>query len=269
MPNYRSTQFGLRHRFVAFVSTRLFSGVTYTIRTGLATGMRRKGGLAFLPLRWSDTPETRFLTSLELTGKVVYDVGGFEGVLTMFFARRAARVITFEPNPRNYARCAHNVRINGLTNVRVLNRGLSSEAGQLEMLYDRLMPGAASANSDIRDQISSTATVQTALISVAPLDSEIETLDLPPPDFVKIDIEGMELQALQGMSRTLASRGPELYIELHGAEWRDKIANALAVVRLLEGAGYRAFDVENNKYVSSATLDSHPPSHLYCTRERH
>jgi len=64
---------------VAFVSQRLFGNYTYTIRHGLASGMRRKGGLGFLPVNSGETAETEFLRKLPLAGKVVYDVGAFEG----------------------------------------------------------------------------------------------------------------------------------------------------------------------------------------------
>jgi len=189
--------------------------------------MRRKGGLGFLPVRPRETAEEKFLGSLDLSNRVVYDIGGFEGVFTLFFARRTAKVITYEPNPRNHRCCIENVKLNNLSNVRVLNRGLSSQAGQLEMTFDPLMPGAASANKEVCEQIeSSVATTSTVSITVETLDSEIETLGLSRPDFIKIDIEGMELEALRGMSRTLATRHPELFIELHGAEFADKTANA-------------------------------------------
>jgi len=59
---------------VAFVSQRLFGNYTYTIRHGLASGMRRKGGLGFLPVNSGETAETEFLRKLPLAGKVVYDV---------------------------------------------------------------------------------------------------------------------------------------------------------------------------------------------------
>jgi len=228
--------------------------------------MRRKGGLGFLPVRPRETAEEKFLGSLDLSNRVVYDIGGFEGVLTLFFASRAAKVITYEPNPRNHRCCIENVKLNNLSNVRVLNRGLFSQAGQLEMTFDPLMPGAASANKEVCEQIeSSVATTSTVSITVETLDSEIETLGLPPPDFIKIDIEGMELEALRGMSHTLATHHPELFIELHGAEFADKTANASAVIELLERTGYRIYDIENQKYLTCATLDVHPPSHLYCT----
>jgi hypothetical protein len=70
------------------------------------------------------------------------------------------------------------------------------------------------------------------------------------------------------MSNTLASHGPALFIELHGAELSNEISNAIAVMELLEQAGYRVLGVENGKYLTSTTVDSRPPSHVYCTRER-
>ena len=268
MQNFRRTHFSLRHRLIAFVSMRLFRNVIYTNRGGLAAGMRRRGGLGFLPLPGPETAERKFLASLELSGKTVYDIGGVEGVLTLFFARKAGAVITYEPNPRNYQYCVDNVKLNGLTNVRIFNRGLSSEAGQLELTYDPLMPGAASGNGELTRQITASVPGATTVqIQVAALDSEIETMKLPPPDFIKIDIEGMELNALRGMKRTLAAHSPELLIELHGAERSDKISNAVAVVQTLEQAGYRIYGLETGKYVTSDTVGSHPPGHLHCTKE--
>src|SRR5215469_399575 len=129
MANFRS-HFGLRHQMIAFVSTRICGNFVYRVRSGPARGMLRKGGLGFLPVNFGPTAEIQFLDNLNLAGKTVYDIGGFEGILTMFFARKAAAVFTYEPNPRNYARCVENVRLNRLANVRVFNRGVSSKLGE-------------------------------------------------------------------------------------------------------------------------------------------
>lgn len=229
--------------------------------------MLRKGGLGFLPVNFRPTAEIQFLDNLNLAGKTVYDIGGFEGILTMFFARKAAAVFTYEPNPRNYARCMENVKLNKLANVRVFNRGVSSKPGELEMAYDPLMPGGASANAELVRQIREMPNrTQTTSVPVVALDSDIEHHGLPAPDFLKIDIEGMELQALQGMRRTLEQRGPDLFIELHGAELADKIRIASGVVDLLREIGYRIRDVENACDVVSIPAGVLPPSHLYCTK---
>lgn len=269
MSSYRTANFGLRHRAVAFISSKFFRNFVYTVRHGLATGMRRKGGLGFLPFGAEETAESRFLSRLDLAGKTVYDIGGFEGVLTLFFASKAASVITYEANPRNCQRCLENVQLNALNNVRVFGRGVSSAAGEIELAYDPLMPGAGSGNQEISHHITASVNAaQTIRVPVVTLDSDIEKLILPAPDFIKIDIEGMELHALKGMRETLAARGPELFIELHGAEPPEKTEIAVSVVGFLEKAGYRIYDVENQKYLTVATLDPHPPSHLYCTKEK-
>jgi len=87
--SFRTRHFGLRHMVVAFLSQKLFGNYTYTIRHGLASGMRRKGGLGFLPVKSGETAETEFLRNLSLRGKVVYDVGAFEGLITLFFCQQS------------------------------------------------------------------------------------------------------------------------------------------------------------------------------------
>lgn len=266
MDNFRTRHFGLRHIVVAFLSQKLFANYTYTIRHGLATGMRRKGGLGFLPVKSGETAETEFLRNLPLQGKVVYDVGAFEGLITLFFASKAKQVISWEPNPRNYSRATINVQLNKLDNVKILNRGISNVPGTIDLLYDPLMPGAGSGDSAIKNQIGgSVKSAQKISIPVGRLDDEVGQNSLPLPDLVKIDIEGMELQALQGMHRLLIDRRPELYIEMHGATSKEKVENAQAVSAYLEECGYKIYDVEHGDYITRATLGERRPGHIYCT----
>jgi FkbM family methyltransferase len=263
---FRTAHFHWKHVVTAFISQRVFGDFTYTIRHGLSNGMRRKGGLGFLPFEPRETPETRFLRSLILEDKIVYDVGAFEGVLTLYFARRAKQVIAYEPNPRNFGRCLENVRLNSLTNVQVFNRGVSDAAGSLELLYDPLMPGAGSGDAKIAEQISSSIkSFKRLSIPVLPLDDDIAENHLPAPDLIKIDIEGLEFPALCGMRRTLTEHHPELYIEMHGATAKEKTENARAVIGLLDGLGYRFYDVEHDCYLTRSGLGDQRPGHLYCT----
>lgn len=67
--------------------------VTYTARRGLVKGMIRKGGLGFIPEfiggDAGNQGENQFLEQLSLDGLVVYDIGAFQGLLTLFFSSRA------------------------------------------------------------------------------------------------------------------------------------------------------------------------------------
>ncbi len=230
--------------------------------------MRRKGGLGFLPIGPKETPESRFLQKLAIGGKVIYDIGAFEGVLTLFFARKARQVVAYEPNPQNYVRCLENIRLNKLENVQVFNRGVSDHAGDIELTYDPLMPGAGSGESSIAQQIrSSVKASRTLRVPIILLDDDIHLNNLPKPDLIKIDIEGMEFAALKGMQRTLGGWHPELFIEMHGATPNEKVEIAQAVVDLLETFGYRICDVENNLYLTRSNLGDQRPSHIYCTTD--
>jgi FkbM family methyltransferase len=167
---------------IALISQRLFRNYAYRIRHGLAAGMRRRGGLGFLPFEPSETQECRFLRALPLENKVVYDVGAFEGVLTLFFARKAKQVIAYEPNPHNFARCLENIRLNDLKNVQVLNRGVADRSGTIDLTYDPLMPGAGSGELAIAQQINSSIKSSRILkIPVVCLDDDISSNDLAAP----------------------------------------------------------------------------------------
>ena len=74
----------------------------YTSRSGLTKGLKRKGGLGFIPRQLS--LEEKFLMNLDINGQTIYDIGGNVGIFTMFFARsvgKKGKVITFEPNHWN------------------------------------------------------------------------------------------------------------------------------------------------------------------------
>src|SRR5580700_10352384 len=176
----------LRHRMIAWLSVNLFDGVTYTVRHGLLQGMKRKGGLGWLPGRFSsilDTPEYRFWKSLDLTGKTVYDVGSFQGLLALYFARTAKQVICYEPNPHNRARLQENLVLNHLNNVRVRDVGLGSQPGQFEMVFNPLMPGGSSIEKKTVDELlRSGSPVVRVTIQIATLDQDRSDRELPEPE---------------------------------------------------------------------------------------
>src|SRR5579884_39653 len=112
--------YSLKHRAIEWISANLFDGLTYTVRHGLLTGMKRKGGLGWMPRSLAAgtvTPEQTFWQNFDFKGKTVYDVGSFHGLLALYFAAHAERVVCFEPNSLNHRRLMENVALNNFLNV--------------------------------------------------------------------------------------------------------------------------------------------------------
>lgn len=255
MAYYRS----FRHRLVSAVSSWLGNAV-YTSRRGLTRGLKRRGGLGFIP-GGRDSAEDAFLRRLNFSGKVVYDVGGFHGLITLFFARNAARVITYEANPANVVRIWNNADINGFSNILIRNIAVGSRPdGLLTLRFDPLFAGAGTGDPNLQASMEARDAKQFT-VAVTTLDVEQERYRLPPPDFIKVDIEGMEYDCLQGLEKTINDFHPELLIEIHGSDAADKLKNGSLVFDFLHSRGYEITDVEAGKVIHAATGKEH---HLFC-----
>jgi FkbM family methyltransferase len=261
--------YSLKHRVVAWISRNLFDSTVYTVRHGLIAGMKRKGGLGWIPTSGGDeTAEERFWRSLDLSGKVVYDVGAFQGLLTLWFSRTAQRVVSFEPASVNRARLLDNLRLNDVKNVTVRPHGLGSKTAQVNIVYSQSMPGGASADSRVSAQTQQMASdARSEVIEVRTLD-DIRN-ELPPPDLIKIDVEGLELDVLLGAQRTLAEDRPALFLEMHGDTMNEKKRKVHEIVSFLNSAGYSDVrHVESGQQVTAADSDIAAEGHLYCSASR-
>ncbi|MGC9947947.1 MAG: FkbM family methyltransferase [Bryobacteraceae bacterium] len=257
--------YSLRHRATAWISHNLFDWCTYTVRHGLIRGMRRKGGLGWLPHFLSSgvaTDEHAFWESLRLSGLIVYDVGAFHGILTLFFANRCAQVISYEPNTRNYLRLLENVQLNGLTNVMVRKLGLGSRPGTGVLVYAPLMSGGGSLNS--APSTRSNMRQESETIAISSFDTDLAS-GLPVPDLIKIDVEGYELEVLRGAAHTLATHHPALFLEMHGETMNEKRRKVSELVSFLVEAGYRnILHVESGESITLLNSSVAAEGHLYC-----
>jgi len=260
--------YSLKHRVVAWISQNLLDSVTYTVNHGLLKGMRRRGGLAWLPefVVRDETPEISFWKNQNLKDLVIYDIGAFHGLLTMFFARRAKQVISYEPNTANRARLNENLRLNRISNVSVRTVGLGSKSETVTMFVSPLMPGGASVTPHMIEGLQhSKGRVLSEQISVRTLDDDIREMSLPAPDFVKVDVEGQELAVLLGARQTLVTNHPQLFLEMHGETLNLKRKAVAEIVSCLKEFGYSDIrHVESGSAISPENSSVAAQGHLYC-----
>jgi len=239
----------------------------YTDRFGLAKGLKVKGGLGFIPQIMPLTQEEKFLMNLDLSGQTIYDVGGAAGLFTLFFGRTVGergKVVTFEPNPELYNKIIENVELNKFSHVEVLQIALGKEGGKSALAFLPLAPGAGSIHEKEKARILLSKGAKTVEVEVDSLDHQIATSSLPKPDFIKMDVQGVELDILLGMTKTIQQYRPKLFVEIHG--WGDwEIENLQRVVKFLISNGYSIYHVESGKMITLYnTQIVKMGEHLYC-----
>jgi FkbM family methyltransferase len=176
-------------------------------------------------------------------GDTVYDVGANIGYLSLYFAHLAGsqgKVYAFEPAPQNLVYTRQNVGSH--PRIHLVEKGLAKEAGELEFYVEDLTGQNCSFVADFGtlQQNIETAGVKTSTqritVEVTSLDRFVEEVGTPPT-VMKIDVEGFELEVLQGATDLLRSRPPVMMIEI----WHDP-EKARKVRELIHGFGYRVFD---------------------------
>lgn len=244
-----------------------FAGHTYTVRNGLAKGLNRRGGLGFIPQIRSMSSEEIFLLGLDFNGRTVYDVGGYEGIYTIFFARAIGengKVITYEPNPTNQDRIRMNVSLNEFNNVCLRPIGLGRVYQTEKLAYLPASPGTGSIDSKIKSKLLRESTAKLIEVEIDSLDNEIFFRHLPKPDFIKIDVEGLEVDVILGMKETLKKYKPALFIEIHGIDEHSKRENAYSLVKILTEYKYVFHHVESDKNITLENTFDAIKGHIYC-----
>lgn len=259
----------LRFDIIPAIFYPLMKNHIYTVRYGLAKGLKRKGGLGFVPLKTRLTTEEKFIMSLDLHGQITYDVGAAHGIFTLFFAKLAGkngRVVAFEPNPKLFRQIIENVKLNCFNNVEVLQIALGKERKRETLAFPSGELGIGSIEKHERARILSLKGAETAEVQVDSVDNLCAAGNIPKPDFVKIDVQGVEFDVLLGMKKTIQEYRPKILVEVHFipyVDWRAK--NVARTIEFLIAAGYSIYHVESERMLCSHDAQVvNEDEHLYC-----
>ena len=159
-------------------------------------------------------PEVTALMKLVAApGQTWLDVGGNIGYYTLLLASLVGpggSVHVFEPNPAVADRIEESVRLNAYSNVKLVRAAVSDTHGEQATLYVPTAESGQSGQSSLIVHQELTDTIKVVVPTVA-LDTYVEETKCLV-DFMKIDIEGLELLALKGMQNTLRQRPPKIIL---------------------------------------------------------
>ena len=192
-------------------------------------------------LAWNPDEYEAFRADIH-AGDAILDVGANIGAYTVLFAQwtgASGRVFAFEPAPEPRHALQQMLEANGVAGrVTVLGDAVTARSGTSAFHAD----GSDGANRVLAADRPGSISIMTTTI-----DAFCRRMNVLPA-FIKIDVEGAELDALRGARRTMAaSPRPRLYVEMHPRLWPEFNITQADVEAELHSQGLRA-----------ERLDGHP-----------
>lgn len=168
-------------------------------------------------------------------GGVFYDVGANVGFFSLLAARivgERGAVYAFEPLAHVAAEARANAARNRLANVAVVEVAVGDRDGSAQLVVTRHPGGATLSPADVGGDAVGTVTVRTVR-----LDDLVAAGTLRPPDAVKIDVEGVEAEVIEGLRRTIADHHPVIVCEVDAATGERVAEKVRGISELLAGLG--------------------------------
>lgn len=171
--------------------------------------------------------EVELLSQFVKPDTVVWDIGANMGVLTVPLANlvgRHGQVIAFEPQPEVLNVLAGNIALNCLSQARTMPFALGDQPGIISIPDINYGQPGNFGNTSFVIENHGSSKVESRCID--------DLSYLPVPQVMKIDVEGMELQVLQGGAQLIKQARPIIYCE------NDRVDKSEALIKYLWSLGY-------------------------------
>ena len=193
---------------------------------------------------------------------ICWDIGaniGFYTCLLASLVEDSGAVVAFEPAARTCGYLKENVSLNQFTNVTVVNKGLGDKQEQRLLHYSEA--GLAEGTASLKYADGRAASERVTLDTIDNLIPE-----LPTPDFIKIDVEGYQLEVLRGAEHCLKTHAPLLMAEL-----RDVGETNRAIFGEIEDyvadLGYQLYEIRKHSIRQCDGLSDTAKRNFFLVRE--
>ncbi len=186
-------------------------------------------------------------------GTTVIDVGAHMGHYTIPFSRYAGPnglVIAFEPQRSVFWELAMNATLNHLNNVKLYNYALSNEEKYSFMLHDAPVMNKVGFLNSGENKISDSGKGNRVKIKT------LDSFNFTNVSLIKIDVEGLEIDVIEGSKDTIARYKPILLVEICGGNPLETASNAMkkiiySKIDAIENLGYKVNHIRGHDYIAT------------------
>lgn len=173
------------------------------------------------------------------------DVGAYVGFYSVLISKilTEGEVISFEMDKNSYKILNKNLEINECYNVITSNKAITDYIGTAKYVTSGLF---TSAQSRLDKQLEHTQKNEDKVIETTTLDSYFKN-NYKKPDIIKIDVEGAEMNVLNGMEKILnQNKNLTLFVEIHPRHLKHNFkSNETEVLSKLVDNGFSIFQIKN------------------------
>lgn len=203
--------------------------------------------------------ELHVLPAIVKRGTVAIDVGANKGIYSYLLSKLCREVMAFEPNPKMYSLLQGAVP----ANVRTFEVALSNADGTADLILPIQRSGRYSNQGATLQKKKLDGDKEFRLFRVE--QRRLDDYRFTGVSFIKIDVEGYELEVLEGAAETLRRERPTLLVEIEEAHSKRPMAEAFAAIAEY---GYECFYTSTNeiRHISAFAADqtrSHTNNFLF------
>ncbi len=206
---------------------------------------------AFLLNRQYNAHEYRFLKSLLKSGDTVIDVGANIGTISICMSQAVApagSVMAFEPDPITYKAMVENISLNKLGNVVPINAAVGKTGGFRDFCRLKKSSDMSHFLGNENGYMSRSEVIK---VKCETIDDLFEKRKLKRVALLKIDVEGAELEVLQGATQVLANGLVDsLVVEMFDNNCANFGYRAVNIADFLSQYGYKPFEIINGERIS-------------------
>jgi FkbM family methyltransferase len=244
------------------VTVRLPFGVRWLIRNDHISQSIRQGRF--------ENKERAFVERFLQRGMMVLDIGAHHGFYTLLASQcvgAEGRVISFEPSQRERDALLQHVRLNRCENVAVQELALGNEEKETSLyVAEELTTGCNSLRPPI--VLGGTSPMR---VEVMRLDNWLQKQKISHVDFIKLDVEGGELDVLKGAHELLERRPrPVILTEVQDIRTEPWGYPAKEIIEHMSQKGFKWFEIEKdgNVIVFEAGASRLDGNFVACPEER-
>ena len=190
-------------------------------------------------------------------GGVLFDIGAHLGLISALFcaANPKNRVISFEPSPLSRERLQAIIDLNELGDrMRIEQSGIGEKSATVKMEFDPVGGYVQSQRFD-HSMWGAPQPIDVKIESISDAANRLSVI----PQFLKIDIEGYEFEAIKGSLEFMKRHKPLLFLEIHLNYLEARQLSAKSLVMMLIEAGYRFYASGGAALKASDIYDSPLP----------